>query len=821
MGNRITIKQNNFSNGMQGDTRKQNLIGQTEVLGASMIKHFDIYEDASKLSPNPSFERWNTESEEDFGIVALGSDYTNEKVIGLGKAFDNWADINYSYRVLLTPDTSSSNIDYTFIDLSYFGSDFWDNVSDDGSEIRVYPTDHDYQISTHLYQFDKVANEGYLFIDLHSTQDVYMYFGNVEVSSEGEIKIKQFFSDNLSDAFTLDGNLDNYVGNIALDDSSVSYATGLVLPEGISNSTPQSAFSSSSPSFSTSFYYKWDGVSQASLFNYRSQASLSINGSGILNFESTDMFDPADDFDLDSSTALVSGNWYYINITVNEDDYAGIFIDGVQVANQDIDSGLAEESGQPYSINTGGSVMQLLTVQEGASGKTVSENEVEGLMHRTDFWTMGSLQVVGDVTLNKSGVAVYSKDFSGTDWSLEYFSGKPVADSSSELEPIEGFIEYTGDSSNKYIFQTLDTSEDKVYGSIGGYSVTNTVLESFGMTAKYEDLLTPEQNMLPSSSYAIDKEYYVGYGGIINGFNSTDKWIQEVYNPFGKGNVAVPYGYSLAIAGTRDGVGYIEIWDLTNSDPTTVIKTGIGNIKTIVNEAGKIITVNDLYLDNENLSLGSPSLNFKVWNGGDEVEEMQIFKYETRSKPLYETWQGFVHQKVVQIKNASTFYAEPSDDQTGMWAIGKTGGNIAISIPYDTSQYGYIVSYSVIGNNVIIVNTDNEIYRVNTEGTYSNTSVFESLEINAGVRGIEKDLVAVEVVLSDDPGDQVVTISYSVDGGDYETIGTCDAKVTEFTLADGEPFSSFNEVKIKITSTNGDVDILEYSLLVEYEEELL
>lgn len=820
MGTRLKIKQNDFSHGMQGDTRKQNLIGQTEVLGASMIKHFDVYEDSSKLSPNPSFERWNTVAEEDFGIVALSSDYGNEKAIGLGKAFDNWADINYSYRLLLTPDTAGSNIDYTFIDLSYLGSDFWDNVSADGSEIRVYPTDHDYQISTHLYQFDKVANEGYLFVDLFSTQNVYMYFGGLDIVSEGEIKIKQFFSDGLTDAFTLDGNVDDYVGNLPLDESGVNYTTGLVVPQGITDCSPDSAFASSSASFSASFYYKWDGAAQTTLFNYYSQATLNINASGVLRFESADMADSNDDFNLSASSSLVSGNWYYINITVSEDEYVGIFIDGVQVANQLVDSGLIVNGGQPYTINTNNSVVQMFTLQE-SSGKTVAQNEAEGLMHRTDFWTPGTLETVADVTLNPSGVAVYSKGFAGTEWALEYYAGKPVADASSELEPVQGFIEYTGSQSNRYIFQTLNTSEGRVYGSLGAYSITTPRLENFGITAQLEDLSTPEQPMLPSSSYAIDKEYYVGYGGIINGFNTTDRWVQGVYDPFGSGSVTAPYGYSLAIAGTRDGVGYIEIWDLTKLDADTVIKTGIGDVKTIVSEAGTLITVHDLYIDNVNLSRGEPSLNFKIWLGGDEVEDLQIFKYATRTEPSYETWQGFVHQKVVQINNASAFYAEPASDQAGMWAIGKTGGNIAITIPYDTATYGYLAGYTVAGNNMMFVNTDNEIYRVNTSGTFTATSVFESLEINAGIRGIEKDLVAVEVVLSDDPGDQVVTVSYSVDGGAYETIGTCTDKVTEFTLANGEPFSSFNEVKIKITSTNGDVDILEYSLLVEYEEELL
>lgn len=819
MGTRLKITQNDFSHGMQGEERNKNLVGQTQVFGASLVKHFDIYQDNNALAPNPSFEKWNTTAEEKLGIVALDADYDNNIVVGLGSAISNWSDINSQYRIKLEPQTLSESIDYTIVDLSILGNDFWDVVKADGSDVRVYTTDNEVNTRTIITKFDKVAKTGYALCNLHTTSDLHVYFGSSDLEKQAE-DFNNFFNNSVDFAYTLDGTVQDFSGNNYFLDRTPAFVSGNILDQALGNQYQDTdAFVKPQSSVSISFFFKWNGGSKNDVVSAMYASSINILSDGTVQFKSTSMANASDDFNLNSTTKLNTNDWFHINGTVNSGNYVSLFINGVEEATVAVTSGLTESS-QPM-IMTGGGFKELVSIRNGGS-RSKQSNIEQGLMFAdaSNYWTINTREDVNSVTLIQSGVALYKKSFNGSEWSQMYANGFVLADSNPDYSPVPGFVKYTGSSTGGYIFTTLNSTNNLIYGSRSGGFILSP-FERLGMIPLSENLFATLRKYLPTSSYPIDKEHYIGLGSVLNNFNTTDGWTASIFNPFGSETVSVPYGYSLAIAGTRDAQGYIELWDLTGLDPETVIKTDTGDLNAILNESGNLVTVHNVYLEEPELSRNEPSMEFRVWEGGEDVRTFQKFEYETISPVDYASWQQPIHPKVVNTAGSSTFYAEPKDTQAGMWSVGKTSSGLAVTIPYDTSAYEYIQGYTTAGNNLIIVDTDNKIYKINSSNTYSQTSEFESMVIDAGISGIQKNLIGIEVSLSDTPGDQQVQVYYSVDGGAYQYVGLCDSKHTEFGLADGNPFGSFNEVKIKITSSGGNVEITEYSLQVEYEEEMI
>ena len=154
--------------------------------------------------------------------------------------------------------------------------------------------------------------------------------------------------------------------------------------------------------------------------------------------------------------------------------------------------------------------------------------------------------------------------------------------------------------------------------------------------------------------------------------------------------------------------------------------------------------------------------------------------------------------------------------------MGELDNQLGISIPYDTEPIGRALSYHSAGNNILFITEDFEIYKVNNDGAYTATSVFDTMNIDAGFGGVTKDIVGAEIVLDKAiPDGQTITLKYAVDGGSFETVGICTERVTEFMFANGSAFNDFNDVQLRIESTGGDASIVEWSLKVEYHEEVV
>jgi len=810
MGQKFTVKQNDFSHGMQSETRDKRLVGQSQVFGASKIKHFDIYKNANKLSPNPSFERFNTVAEEDYGIVAVGGDFDSE-LYGLGKAINNWYSLDFTYKITLTPDSTGS-CDYMYVDLSQLSDDFWDNVESDGSDIRASTATNRFA-KTKLIDFNSTTKVGTLLVEAITVEDIDLYFGFSDAVDPSEYT--GLFNAG-THVYPLDGTDVDFRGGNDLDDGVATYSDGK-FGQGLTNSNVDTTNpSSSGDECSLSFFFKLDSnpLSEHTIIKFAQDVIVYVRTDGKLR-----LFGDMDTgtISLISTTALTTGQWYYVGMNIKENDYANIFLDGVEDTTVPIASRL-ENNSEVITVNPNADMTIQSVILKRNSVKTDAQCVLEGDMF-TDatFWTEGSLVNISSITPAYSGICIYTKDLNGTEWKTDYYTGFPVMDVDTNIYPVPAFIEY--DSGYFFLTSTNSDITGLLYGGRAAYFDTVTV------TFDAQDTLLGTRGInkpLSSLSFPIDKEWYFNNSGVLDGFTN-GIYNVDVFDPFPVINSHTPYGYSLAMTGTRRNQGYIEIWDLTGTDPETVIKTGGGINKIISNTKGQLIVAVDNYIQDDALSRGEPSLDFKLWLGNDNYKTIQSFPFSNVATVYINDWQSTIDSRRADLNNSSVFYAEPDTDWTGFWAIG-TGEKtqtIGVSILYDTELIDRPTFNHAVGNNLIVINEDGEIWKLNDDGTYDQTSKFETMIIDAGLAGYKKDISAIEVVLDKDlPVGQTITVSYSVEGGAYETIGTCDGRVTEFTLADGEAFNNFNELQLCIESDGGDASVIEYSIRGEYEQEI-
>jgi hypothetical protein len=815
MGTRVTVKQNNFSHGMQSQTRNKNLVGQTQVFGAERVKHFDIHKNENKLTPNPSFERFNTAGELELGIGAVGvKDDTT--IIGLGKAINNWYSKDWDYRIELTPD-STGTVDYTFIDLSNLDSDFWSNINVTGSDIRVTSADEPSNtLEFRLEKFDSGTETGFVVIKKTDVENLYLYFGNTSAEAVTPNPLENRYEGFTSGYFySMDGNTLDLGSTADLDSGTATYGNGRIGEGLISSSmtTVASSFSSGD-SCSISAHLKTGATLAGSAFNVSIQNDLALktNTSGeiLIDVDTTG----ASNSNISTGSFVAINSEYYITVTYGGVS-AKVFVNGSLVfTSPAYNNPLDSDNGQ-VSVSSGTqSGVEFVVIKRNVQ-KTDANSLLEGDMFSdATFYTQGTLELFTGITPSYSGVAIYEKDIAGTEWTNSTYRGEVIADRSAGVYPIPAFIEYN----NGYFFLTATAInfDSFIYGARAGFD--STLIDSQDTLLSTRTKKTPLSNI----ELAIDNEYYFGLSGRLSNYD-TAQFNSDVYDPFPNANSLVRYGYSLAITGTRDGQGSIEIWNTTATDPETVIATGTGINRVITNTSGSLVTVVDNYIQSPELSRGNPTLDFRLWNSQDDVRTLQSFPFDNVATVYANDWEFAIDSIRSEVQNASIFYAEPATGWTGLWGIGKSqgGSQLGVSIPYDTSDLGRIAYHKAIGNNLIIINSTGEMYKLNDDGDYTKESEFKSMIIDAGVSGITKDIVAMEIVLDKAPTGQTITLEYSTDGGTFETVGVCDGIVTEFTLASGASFNNFNELQLRITSVNGDASITEYSVKVEYEEEVV
>ena len=804
MGSVVTVKQNKFSHGMQSEPRNKDLVGQTQVFGASLVKNFDIYSDKNKLVPNPTFERFNTDAESLYQILSLGGD-NGDIVYGVGNGVSNWYNLSYNRRALITP-SSISDITYGVFNLANLGADFWDNVSADGSDIAFVEADTNNSMQMNLANFDKALQEGYVMYKLGTLKNFYIYweseFGNPDRGIEGITSgVVDHFYTVMGEDFDGTFDLDPSANSVTPEDGIYGFQfKGTGDSNGANVNSGDEAF--------LQFMFKLDsspsGTTNISFPN--GAMEVDITAGGALS-ATIDLLSGGDTV-YNAAGTLSSDVWYHIQVALKDNSYVAIYVNGVEVLNTAITTQLDTQLGDViFSINNG--VVANLCAGLNTTLE-LARMETEGLMHGTinTFYTIGTTELFSSITPTFSGHALYQKSIDATEWQM-------VANNSSSAQfPTTGFV--VVDSGKWYYL----TSESGV-GQKPNVSNTYDTIDLFDFTV-YEPSAFNGDFSSPQISFPVDKEYYFQTSGTVSNI-SAGAFNMEVYDPYPQPTSMVEYGYSLAIVGTRREQAYIEIWDTTNLDPETVVRLGTGNAEVITNIKGNLVTVVDNYIQSENLSKNDPSLDFRVWQGSDNVKNLQSFKYDVVDTVYTYPFQRTIGNVRSDLNNLSVFYAEPNSESTGMWGIGMSEKttDVGVSIPYGVTNLARPLNHISKGNNLIVVDESFDIWKLSSTN-YSEQSVFETMVIDAGLPGRKKDIVAIEIALDKAPLEaQTITLSYSVDNGAYETIGTCTDKVTEFTLASGESFNNFDECKLKITSTGGDASVVEWSMKVEYEEQVV
>jgi len=838
MGQRFTITQNNFSHGMQSDIRDNNLVGQNQAFGASLIKHADIYTDPHKLTPLPSFERFNTDAEKAYEIVALGGDDGNT-VYGAGKAMTNWYSPDWQYRVTLTP-ANTGECDYIVVDLSQLPAEFWDNVAIDGSDIKATYEGERFDRPQKLLGFNRYENKGYIFLRSSDIRNIDIYWGT-ETGEAIEDTYVDLCEDNTDNYYPLTNESPtgvDYNGGINLDgaDNFVDGKYGEALSNDNADSDGVTINSDDQGAFSFMFKFSADVGS----YTFIDLPSVEIR-SNIYGQLYAEIDENTGNAILTSSTQFRDDQWHYATISYDDNNMAWMYVDGVLEDSVSTSGRAIDFDSQQVLISTNEHIaVQHIAIMFGPF-KDTAQMEDEGEMHAdsASFFTVGSVVEFDEITPEYGYIALWKKDIDGDNWSPVYSNGWLSDRTGTEVFAYPGFIGY---SSSTYFFLTCRSDYDQLGSGIKNiYGGTATSLADFD--PEVDPIETSNHEMIPYLQFPIDKEYYFPVQGsvsVYSPYGKTFKYTNQsgdeitvtypigfssaVFDPYPQPMSLVPYGYSLAMTGTRREQGYIEVWDLTNLDPDTVVRLGTGDAKVISNIKGALITTVNNYIDDTELSRGNPTLDFRIWEGQDNVRSLQSFEYDVNTTEYPNPYQSVVHNVRADLNDASVFYAEPKSEHAGFWAVGSgVRGVYGVSIMFDTTDLGYPMTYISKGNNLIFVNTDLEMYKVSS-GSYTQDTVFESMLVDAGVVGREKTITALQVTLDEAlPVGQTVTLEYKTDDQDWVTVGTCDTgeRETEFALAGGSEFNSFKEMQIRTTSTGGGASITSWSLKGEYTDEMV
>lgn len=808
MGTTINIKQNRFEHGMQGDVRNKNLTSQSQVFGASKVKHFDIYGD-TKLKPFPALERFNTDTEKDFKIGVVGG---TDTLYGLGVALENWYGQDWGYRLGLTPSTSGST-EYVYVDLSVLSDDFWNNVSSDGSDIRFTRSLNNDTIQYLLYNFDSVAKTGFVLLDIIQPTNLFIYFGNDQAEAT---RLSNGFL-GLSHFYPLEDSID-YAGIRDLTNGDVFSPVPALIGSGASG---QDLVTDSGGSLGKSrtvsfLFQKTSNGGGKIIYDDFSTFDIYINPNQTIRLNVDSEFDG--NLILDGTTPLANNTWYHIACTYSSGTRT-IYLNGsLEATNTSDGAGGLETDGaaQLHIEPASNHIIDMVSISRLARQQSAIAAEYQ--MLTTNIWSQGTLQNKESVEFTYSGTQVYRKEFDGT-WAELEQNGRIVR--TFDYDPVYSFIQDETDIRKSFLISEFITEDNKrIYGTYtsGGF------IETIAFTEL--GLLSPSSSN-PIMNYAADKTDYISLNSELDSYNGTE-YVDNVFLAGTRINSMVNYGYNIALLGnTKIDRGSIEIWDLLNDDPTTVIDTGVGEQRVLVNIKGSLVAVSNNFIQNEYKSFGLPSLDFKQWQGRDKFTTVQSFKYPNYNPTFTDTRNGIINNNRSDLSNFSTFHAEPSLEDMGMWAIGKNEVNdtIGVSIPFDTSGIGRITQHHTVGNNIILITEDFEHWILNKDELYSQTSTFESMVIDAGIPNVKKHFNKFEITLDKElPQGQIISAYYRKENQDTYT------KMFDFSQAgektweanqnfDETPLDSFHELQIKIESTNGSASIVEWLVEVEYENE--
>ncbi len=810
--------------------------------GFSMVKNYDIFTDPKKIIPVEEFTAFATEAERELNFKGLGS--VTNRAFATGRAVNNWFGYNWDYRVKITPD--STDVIQMMFDLSLMPSEFWDNVRSTGGDIRITKNDGVTFVPCDVLRIDTDAQTGWISMSNGTDGYYYLYYGNATVSQpvggintsidyDGAYQQNDFYA-LISGTYPRDRTeilTDNRELNEGADTNYGDTANGSAIPgfitRGITAGVNEQAYYNNDEN---PIYPSDDNLTMSFLLYF---TALPATASDLTdNFEAWTMRLRTDGklelvFDTDNDpvstttgTTVLSPNTLYRVVGVFDDNsYARVYLDGVLEIEDTSTSGELDENGSYYDWRIKENVYyDIIAYDAQTATLTQIENDTVLTLDPASYWTVGSEEPQPNFTYADDGISLYYKDLDGTEWNEVVYS---IPIKSFANYAVEAPI-YASSTSGIITFFNAQTNNTFVWASQANQSASNPAdfNTSFDFGTIGANNITFEE--------AIDGKQYFGYRNELISL-SGDVFTGGVFSSYPIAQSVESYNGYLAVGGYRSSTNqsWLQIWDRANTLSTQTVDFGQGRLRVVGNSKGVLFGVVNNFIDDEDLALNGPSMDIRVYTGGNTVKTTHKIELPTTMEGYYdELWEQPVSQLKGQTKNATVFYAKiPSDTKgnyfEGLWAVGvnELSQKLALSLMYDTSDMGDVFNLTTTANQILMLHNTNACSYLNPTPNYSNTASFETLIFNDGNSETDKEVIGVEVSHETLPEGQVINVYRKADtDSDWVLVLTSDevgsiTKETTRVESSKDQIGYFKELQWKLESTGGDAAVTGFSFRYE------
>lgn len=829
---------NTWDGGIQTSSQDSN---PETSFGCQQSKHFDVYTDPRKLIPMPAWEDFTTTAEKAYNIRAIGG--FSDTIYGLGKGTSNWYSADWQYRVKLTvaePD-AVSGLPF-WVDLSNMPAGFWSNTQSTGADIRVTSSNGVTGLPFEVENFNQAGNTGDLWVDgVASGTELYVYYGNATVSAIQDNSLIPF-SNQPSNVWDSSGMRfafsfpEDFVNNNDQDEefdteiADVDFVTGLVgksITTGETsmktNDSDEVALSSNDISFSFTINVEQAPSSDLTLFeDINGTWSIVLTPSREIKFF---VNGTVGNTTVTSTATLTLATDYVVDCVFDADHH--IYINGV-VETFDSNDG-------NYDDNVTNNELVVLT-KEGSSNickigqfwgfnSDITQAQVtskyKNFTDNSNFWTIGAEEDQDNITLNYSGIQIYTKLISSGDWTEYMQANQPVKTLSNFA--VNGFVELSG---GDVYFIASQTEENGGFTSLGKTS-------SFDVIDAQHLLLNtiPESVKIAfTADSPVDKSIYFTHASTDLG-EVGDPGLTGAFSAYGQIEDIAPWRNYLALVSNRRNRGLLEIWD-TNATTLDVADTGSGNVRVVGNTQDVLFTVTDNFIDDAVKSSAQPTVELKRYVGNGRMEEEVTIEVPVNYTGWVDQWERAVSNFSFRREDETLFYAKiPTGASTfdeGFWAVGlNSQGKLALTLLLDTSDIGDTPeNVHGFAKQVFFVEKDGGIRRLSTSDAYTKTSNYKTLKMNEGNTEIEKALKGIELVTEPLEAGQTWSVYYKKDGDASRT------KIADFTgegevsfeavvLPDETYLPHYKEIEFEIESTGGKAAALEFNYKYEYTSDIV
>jgi len=806
--------------------------------GFSMVKNYDIFTDPKKIIPVEEFTSFATEAERELNFQGLGS--VTNRVFATGRAVNNWFGYNWNYRIKITP--ISFGVFQMMFDLSLMPDHFWDNVRDEGGDIRVTRNDGVSFLACDVLNMDVTTKTGWITMSNSTTDYFYVYYGNAtanqpiagintSIDRDGAYQQNDFYAF-IAGTYPIDRTeilTDNRSLNEGSDTAYGDTVNGSAIPGFVTRGITEGTYYNNDEN---PIYPSDDNLTLAFLLHVTSAptavASIGDNGNDFAVRLRSDMklelifnTDSDPQSTVTGTTVLDTDTTYRIVAVFDDNSYARVYLDGVLEIEDASTSGELDIAGNYYywTIQEG-TYYDIISMSSQTAPLTSIENDAILTLDPDSYWTVGSEEEQPNFTYADDGISLYYKDLDSSAWEevvysipIKSFGHNPV------VTPI-----FASSTQGIITFFSAREASTYVWGSQANSSAANPAdfEASFDFGSIGTNNITFEE--------AIDGKQYFGHRNELISL-SGDVFTGNVFSSYPIAQSVESYNGYLAIGGYRSATNqsWLQIWDRANTLSTQTVDFGQGKLRVVGNSKGVLFGVVNNFIDDEDLALNGPSMDIRVYTGGNTVKTTHKIELPTTMEGYYdELWEQPVSQLKGQTKNATVFYAKmPSDTEgnyfEGLWAVGvnELSGTLALSLMYDTSDMGDVFNLTTTANQIVMLHNTNACSYLNPTPNYSSTASFETLIFNDGNSEEDKEVVGVEITHESLTEGQVINVFKKADtDSDWVLVMTSDeaGKISkEVTRIESskDQIGNFKEIQWKVESTGGESAVTGFAFRYE------